>query len=59
MKMILRWFPYGDDSVTLQQIRQTPGVTGVATMIPQIPVGEVWPAEQLIALRDEDKRHGP
>ena len=53
MKMILRWFPYGDDSVTLQQIRQTPGVTGVATMIPQIPVGEVWPAEQLIALRDE------
>ncbi len=31
MKMILRWFPYGDDSVTLQQIRQTPGVSGIAT----------------------------
>ncbi|PKM51773.1 MAG: mannonate dehydratase [Firmicutes bacterium HGW-Firmicutes-7] len=53
MKMILRWFPNGDDSVTLQQIKQTPGVTGVATCLPQIPVGEVWPLEVLEALKKE------
>lgn len=53
MKMILRWFPFGDDSVTLQQIRQVPGVSGVATCLPKVPVGEVWPLETLQALRDE------
>ena len=51
MKMILRWFPYGDDSVTLAQIRQVPGVSGVATCLPKIPVGEVWPLDVLNDLR--------
>ena len=40
MKMILRWFPNGDDTVTLQQIRQIPGVSGVATFLSDIPAGE-------------------
>jgi len=53
MKMILRWFPFGDDSVTLEQIRQTPGVSGVAPCLPAIPVGEVWPLEILQKLRKE------
>jgi mannonate dehydratase len=53
MKMIMRWFPFGDDSVTLAQIRQTPGVSGVATCLPKIPVGEVWPLPILKSLRDE------
>ncbi|MCC8189094.1 MAG: mannonate dehydratase, partial [Planctomycetes bacterium] len=53
MKMILRWFPFGDDSVTLEQIRQVPGVSGVATCLPSIPVGEVWPLATLEALRAE------
>jgi mannonate dehydratase len=51
--MILRWFPYGDDSVTLQQIRQTPGISGVATCFPNIPVGEVWQPDMLAALKEE------
>lgn len=53
MKMIFRWFPGGDDSVTLNQIRQIPCMTGVATMISDIPVGEVWTLERVRALRDE------
>lgn len=53
MKMIMRWFPYGDDSVTLKQIKQTPGITGVATCMPKIPVGEVWPLAALKALKAE------
>ena len=46
-KMILRWFYGGDDSVTLEQIRQIPGVTGVCTALTDVPVGEVWPLERL------------
>lgn len=58
MKMIMRWFPFGDDSVTLQQIRQTPGVSGVATCLPSIPVGEVWPMDTLASLRNEINEAG-
>lgn len=58
MKMIMRWFPFGDDSVTLDQIRQTPGVSGVATCLPKVPVGEVWPLETLKALKEEIKEAG-
>ncbi|MDR1439930.1 MAG: mannonate dehydratase [Clostridiales bacterium] len=53
MKMVLRWFPYGDDSVTLKQIRQTPGISGVATCFPNIPVGDVWQPDMLAALKRE------
>ena len=53
MKMIIRWFPDGDDSVTLEQIRQVPGVSGVATCLPSVPAGEAWPLERLMALRAE------
>ncbi len=53
MKMIIRWFPGSDDSVTLEQIKQIPGVTGVAAMLSDIPVGEIWPMSRLEALRDE------
>jgi D-mannonate dehydratase len=53
MKMILRWFPHGDDSVTLEQIRQTPGISGVATCLPSVPAGDVWPLETLQSLRKE------
>ena len=58
MKMIMRWFPFGDDSVTLPQIRQVPGVSGVATCLPAVPVGEVWPKETLSQLKDEINRAG-
>ncbi len=52
-KMILRWFYGGDDSVTLEQIRQIPGVTGVCTALTDVPVGEVWPLERLQAMKAE------
>ena len=51
MKMIFRWFPGGDDSVTLDQIRQIPGVSGIAAMLSDVPPGEVWPLERLRDLK--------
>ena len=40
MDMTLRWYGEGNDSVTLDQIRQIPGVTGVITALHDIPAGE-------------------
>ena len=43
--MTFRW--YGpDDPVTLDNIRQIPGMTGVVTAVYSVPVGEVWPEEK-------------
>ncbi len=51
MKMIFRWFPNGDDSVKLSQIKQIPGMTGVATSLSDIPVGDVWPLDRILDIR--------
>lgn len=53
MKMIFRWFPNGNDSVKLSDIRQIPGMTGVATALYHIPVGEIWPLTDILSVRDE------
>ena len=53
MKMIMRWFPNGDDTVTLDQIRQVPGVSGVACMLSDVPAGEVWLPEAIKSVKDE------
>ena len=50
MKMTLRWYGPGFDSVTLEQIRQIPGVSGVITTLYDIPAGDVWPIERIRAL---------
>ncbi|MFU0828541.1 MAG: Mannonate dehydratase [Lachnoclostridium sp.] len=58
MKMIIRWFSSQDDSVTLEQIRQIPGITGVAAMLSDIPVGEIWPLDRLLELKKEIQAAG-
>lgn len=58
MKMGFRWFGERDDSVTLQQIRQIPGVTDVVGALHDLPAGEEWPAERVVALRDQIEAAG-
>lgn len=53
MHMSLRWFGSKHDTVTLQQIRQIPGVEGVITTLYDIPAGEVWPIERIQELKKE------
>lgn len=50
MKMTFRWYGV-DDPVSLDYIRQIPGVTGVVSAIYDVPVGEVWPEEKISALK--------
>ncbi len=52
MQMTFRW--YGDDDpVTLEKIRQIPGVEGIVTAVYDTPVGEVWPEESIAHLKKE------
>lgn len=53
MQMTLRWFGKNYDSVTLEQIRQIPGVTGVITTLYDIPAGEAWPMENILNIKKE------
>lgn len=58
MEMTLRWFGTGYDSVTLEQIRQIPGVTGVITTLYGKQPGEVWSREEIHVLKEEVEAAG-
>ncbi len=51
MKITFRWFGEKDDSVTLKQIRQIPGMSGVVGALYDVPVGEVWPMDKILQLK--------
>jgi len=57
MKMTFRW--YGDDDkVTLENIRQIPGMKGIVSAIYDVPVGEVWSLEKIMALKNKIESYG-
>ncbi len=58
MEMTLRWYGTGHDTVTLKQIRQIPGVTGVITTLYDTKPGEVWSREAIRALKEEVEAEG-
>lgn len=51
MKMTLRWYGPGYDTVTLEQIRQIPGVKGVITTLFGKQPGEVFTEEEVRELK--------
>lgn len=52
MQLSFRW--YGpNDSVTLSQIRQIPGMQGIVTALHDVPAGQVWPQEDVLRLRGQ------
>lgn len=53
MKMTLRWYGSKFDTVTLQQIRQIPGVKDIITTLYDTAPGDVWSRERIRALKDE------
>jgi len=58
MQMTLRWYGSKYDTVTLEQIRQIPGVKGVITTLYYKQAGEVWTREEIKALKDEVEASG-
>ena len=57
MKLTFRW--YGEnDPVTLSDIRQIPGMTGVVSAVYDTPPGEVWPRESIARLKQQAEQNG-
>lgn len=58
MKMTFRWFGANSDPVSLQQIRQIPGMTGVMGFLDYKEAGEVWTREEIGAYVKEIQNAG-
>lgn len=57
MKMSFRWFGTSDP-VSLQYIRQIPGMTDIVSAIYDEPVGAVWPQHKIQALKAQIEAAG-
>ncbi len=53
MKMTFRWYGSGRDSITLKQIKQIPGMSGLMGVLDHKAAGEVWTEEEIRAYMDE------
>ena len=58
MQMTMRWFGTGYDSITLEQIKQVPGVTGVITTLYGTKPGEAWEMADILAMKAEVEASG-
>jgi mannonate dehydratase len=58
MIMSFRWFGADDDSITLNQIGQIPGVKCVVGALYDVPVGEVWPMDKILNLKKQVNDEG-
>lgn len=47
MKMTFRWYGDDSDSVTLKQIKQIPGMSGIMGLLDYKAAGEVWNEEEI------------
>lgn len=57
MKLSFRW--YGEtDKVTLDQIRQIPGMHSIVTAVYDVPVGEIWSRESIARLKRQAEQAG-
>jgi mannonate dehydratase len=57
MKMSFRW--YGtSDPVSLEYIRQIPGMHGIVSALYDVGIGTVWPLEKIRALKGAIESHG-
>ncbi len=58
MEMTFRWFGSKSDNITLRQIRQIPGVTGVITTLYETAPGDLWGRDAIHALKQEVEASG-
>jgi mannonate dehydratase len=57
MKMSFRWYG-SSDPVTLEYIRQIPGMHGIVSAVYDVPVGDVWPVEKIQSLKAQIEAAG-
>lgn len=54
----MRWFGAQDDPIPLEYIRQVPNVSHVVGALFDVPVGGVWPMDEITVLRDQIEAAG-
>ena len=47
MKMTFRWYGSNSDKITLKQIKQIPGMSGLMGVLDWKAAGEVWTEEEV------------
>jgi len=58
MKMTFRWYGEGNDSISLQQIKQIPGVEGIVWALHDVPAGEEWPSDKIEEVKNQAEQFG-
>src|SRR5699024_4406699 len=58
MHMTFRWYGEGNDSVTLEQIKQIPGVESVAWALQHSQASEGWSEEEVMEVTKQADAHG-
>lgn len=58
MQMTFRWYGEGNDSITQEQIKQIPGVTGLVWALHDKQPGEVWEIEEIEKVRRQIEGYG-
>ena len=58
MKMSFRWYGSGNDTVTLSQIRQIPGVEEIVWALHDKLPGEIWEPEEIKKVQEELSEYG-
>ncbi|MBP5604170.1 MAG: mannonate dehydratase [Ruminiclostridium sp.] len=58
MKMSFRWYGTGNDSISLSDIKQIPGVTEIVWALHRKQPGEIWEKDEIRAVKEELDRYG-
>lgn len=58
MQMTWRWYGQNNDSITLDQIRQIPGITGIVWSLHNKLAGEIWEENEISDVVNQIKSHG-
>ncbi|UOQ85091.1 mannonate dehydratase [Gracilibacillus salinarum] len=57
MRMVFRWFGEGNDSISLSQVKQIPGVEGIVWALHNVPVGEIWPLDRMQEIKKQANKY--
>jgi mannonate dehydratase len=58
MRMVFRWYGEGNDTVTLPQIKQIPGVEGIVWALHDMQAGEDWPLDKMLEYKKQADQYG-
>ena len=53
MQMTFRWYGEGNDRISLQDIKQIPGVKGIVWALHDKMPGEIWTEEEIKKVKDQ------